>query len=92
VLGTLLAAGRPLTAAEVLAAIHAAGATPRRWEGSKADVARISDMLGYQVRAGRVERVGRGRYVVVEASMSPTTLRRCRRWADALTRSADDLD
>ena len=48
-LGTLLAAGRPLTAAEVLAAIHAAGATPRRWEGSKADVARISDMLGYQV-------------------------------------------
>ena len=74
VLGILLSTGVPMTAAEVVAVLHAHGVTtptPR----SKGPVRYVGDMLAYQTRAGSARRVAPGRYVVIR-SMSRTT--RCR--------------
>ncbi len=81
----LLRADRPLSAHDVLAALHAEGVTtPPLTVKQPAQV--IADMLGYQVRAGRVRRTARGRYVIVASSMSRSTRQRCLRWRERLER------
>ena len=79
VLGTLLAAGRPLTVREVTAALASAGATTSPLL-SKAPNRVIADLLAHQARIGKVRRVAPGTYTVVPDSMSRSTRRRCVRW------------
>lgn len=81
-IGILLDAGRPLTIAEVVAALHAAGVTPP--PRAKPTNMVIADMLAYQVRIGRVARVRRATYAAVPASMSKSMRHRCRHWRDRL--------
>ena len=80
----LLNAGCPVTVGEVVAALHSAGVTTPAGV-SNAPNKVMADMLGYQVRAGRVRRVDRATYQVVAASLSRSTQRRCRRWREMLS-------
>ena len=82
-IGILLAAGRPLTVREVVAELHAAGATTLPFRAKPINMV-IADMLAYQIRTGRVVRVRRATYAVVASSMSRSTQRRCRHWRDGL--------
>jgi hypothetical protein len=77
VLGTLLAAARPLTVREVVEALAAAGATTSP-HLSKAPNRVLADLLAHQARIGKVRRVAPGTYAVVPDSMSRSTRRRCR--------------
>ena len=79
VLGTLLAAGRPLSSADVAAGLAAAGVTtrPRLTKGASRVIA---DLLAHQVRIGRVAKVGPALFAVVPGSMSRSTRQRCLRW------------
>lgn len=86
-LGILLEARRPLTIDQVVAELHAAGVTAHRFRSQPINAV-VADMLRYQVRIGRVERVSRATYAVVASSMSRSTQRRCRHWRDRLK----DLD
>jgi|JI9StandDraft_2_1071091.scaffolds.fasta_scaffold91184_3 hypothetical protein len=79
VLGTLLAAARPLTVREVVEALAAAGATTSP-HLSKAPNRVLADLLAHQARIGKVRRVAPGTYAVVPDSMSRSTRRRCLRW------------
>ncbi len=79
VLGILLAAGGPLTAAEVAELLHRSGATTRP-ALTKGPSRVIADLLAYQARLGRVEKRGPATFAVVPASMSRSTRRRCLRW------------
>jgi len=83
VLGTLLAAHRPLTVSEVVAELRAAGCTtsPRL---AKPMHMVIADMLAYQVRAGRVRRTARATYAPVRQRIPKTTQWRCRHWRDGM--------
>lgn len=79
----LLRADHALTAHDVIAALHAMGVTtPAHTVKPPAQV--IADMLGHQVRAGRVRRTSRGRYVIIAASMSRSTRHRCLHWRERL--------
>jgi hypothetical protein len=82
--GILISAGRPLTVHEVVSALHAAGVTTPEW-CRKPPAMVVADMLGYQVRAGRVLRTGRATFTVVPASSSRSTRRRCLHWRDGLS-------
>lgn len=77
----LLDAGRAVTVAEVVDALHSAGVTVDR---SKPVNKVIADMLAYQVRAGRVRRLGRAIYALIPTALSRSTQRRCRLWRDRL--------
>ncbi len=79
----LLNEGGPLTVGEVVDALHAAGVTTWSWAHKPPHLV-IADMLGYQVRAGRVRRTERATYEVIPASMSRSTQRRCRQWRSML--------
>ena len=78
----LLDADQPVTVAEVVGALHAAGVTVSRT--SKPPNKVIADMLAYQVRAGRVRRTGRAAYALIPKALSRSTQRRCRLWRDRL--------
>ncbi|MCE9622248.1 MAG: hypothetical protein K8R99_07895 [Actinomycetia bacterium] len=81
-IGILLDARRPLTVAEVVAALSVAGVTtPPR---AKPINMVIADMLAYQVRIGRVARVHRATYATIPSSMSRSMRHRCRHWRDRL--------
>jgi len=88
-LGILLEARRPLTIAEVVDTLHAAGVTAHRFRKQRIHAV-VADMLRYQIRTGRVVRVRRATYAVVPSSMSRSTQRRCRHWRDALGEWAVD--
>jgi len=79
VLGTLLAAGRPLTAREVADALAAAGATTAS-HLTKGPSRVIADLLAHQAKVGKVRKVAPATFAVVPASMSRSTRRRCLRW------------
>ena len=79
VLGTLLAAGRPLTAGEVVDALAVAGATTGS-HLTKGPSRVIADLLAHQAKAGRVRKVAPATFEVVQTSMSRSTRRRCLRW------------
>jgi hypothetical protein len=77
----LLDAGRAITVADVVAALHAAGVTVY---GAKPVNKVVADMLAYQVRAGRVTRTARATYAVLPKALSRSTQRRCRHWRERL--------
>jgi hypothetical protein len=86
-LGVLLADGGPVTLDEVihrLEVVHRIrldrpiGVSTRR---------RVSDMLRYQVRAGRAVRVARGVYAAAPQGMSRSTVWRCLNWERLRDRS-----
>lgn len=78
VLGILLEAGTALTVHEVVERLHAHGRTTMP-HLTKAPAMVISDLLRYQKRIGRVERVARGRYRLATA-FSRSTEWRYRNW------------
>lgn len=90
VLGTLLAAARPMSPAEIAAVLHGAGVTTRPWL-TKSPSRVIADLLAHQVRAGRVVKVGPARFAVVPASMSRSTRQRCLRWRQQEARLAAEI-
>jgi hypothetical protein len=73
VLGHLVGAGSPVPLQDVCD-------TLRPEFGLLADPKRVSDVLRYQARLGRVRRVRRGVYEYVPGSVSRATLWRCRNW------------
>ena len=75
VIVVLADAQRPLSVAEVMAAMHRKGLRPGVIYERKA----VADALRYQAGKGRVRRLGRGVYVYVSGSVPRTTLRRWRR-------------
>lgn len=79
VLGTLLSAGGPLSPAEIAAALAAAGATtsPAR---TKSPSRLIADLLAYQVRIGKVVKVGPALFAAVPERISRSTRQRCVGW------------
>lgn len=79
VLGTLLAAGRPLTVAEVATALHQQGATTRPWL-TKGPSRVIADLLAHQAKVGKVIKTGPGTFCIVARSMSRSTRWRCIHW------------
>ena len=79
VLGVLLAAGGPLTAAEVAEVLHRSGATTRPTL-TKGPSRVIADLLAYQARLGRVAKVGPASFAIVASSLSRSTRQRCLRW------------
>ena len=83
VLGTLLSAGRPLTANEIVGALHARGVTTGDWL-TKGPSRVIGDLLAYQVRIGRVVKTGPGTFRAVPGSMSRSTRWRCLHWEQLL--------
>jgi hypothetical protein len=52
---------------------------------------RVSDMLRYQVRAGRAVRVARGVYAAVPQGMSRSTVWRCLNWERVRDRTWDAM-
>ncbi|MEQ1700416.1 MAG: GNAT family N-acetyltransferase [Ilumatobacteraceae bacterium] len=90
VLGTLLSAGGPMSPAEVAAALDAAGATtsPERTKGPSR---LIADLLAYQVRIGKVVKVGPALFAAVPDRISRSTRQRCVGWRRQFDqRVADD--
>jgi hypothetical protein len=90
VLGVLLAAGRPLTAAEVATDLHHHGVTtlPSLTKGPSRVIA---DLLAHQVKAGRVLKTGPATFVVLSDSMSRSTRWRCLHWRRWLAPLATEL-
>jgi len=82
VFGIFLSNDVPLTAGEVVAELHAHGATTSPLL-TKGPLRTIGDLLAHQARVGRLERVGRGRYRLV-AQFSRTTRWRYRHWPRSL--------
>ena len=84
-LGILLAAREPLTAREVGDLLRLGGATtqPKLLKGPSRVIA---DLLAYQVRIGKVRKVGPATFVVLPASMSRSTRWRCLHWRDEVLR------
>ncbi len=85
VLGTLLAAGRPLSPNELAEALGEAGVTtlPHLTKGSSRVIA---DLLAHQVRTGKVVMVGPALFAVRPGSMSRSTRQRCLRWQHEVAR------
>lgn len=75
-LGILLVADAPLSVPEITRRLHASGRTTWSAVGNP-PTKRVADSLDYLRRIGKVERVRRGVYTVVSASMSRTTRQRC---------------
>ncbi len=75
-LGILLAADAPLSVPEITRRLHASGRTTWSTVGNP-PTKRVADSLDYLRRIGKVERVRRGVYTVVSASMSRATRQRC---------------
>ena len=72
-----------MTLAEIVEVLHSGGVTTTP-ATSKPPNAIIADLLGYQVRSGRVMRVRRGVYAAVPSAFSATTKWRCLHWRDGL--------
>ena len=90
VLGTLLAAGRALTAKEIVEALRQSGATTRPTL-TKGPSRVIADLLAHQVRAGKVIKTGPGTFAVAPDRMSRSTRQRCLRWRRDLELLRADL-
>lgn len=90
VLGTLLAAGRALTAKEIAEALRQSGATTRPTL-TKGPSRVIADLLAHQVRAGKVLKTGPGTFAVAPDRMSRSTRQRCLRWRRDLELLRADL-
>ena len=78
VLGTLLAAGRPLSLGELGRQMRAS--RPIDDVAGMLTPKRLSDLLRAQVHMGRARRVDRGWYVAVPSGMSRTSRWRYRSW------------
>ncbi len=74
VIGHLLVVGSPVTVGQVVDAL--ADVFGRDAVGPK----RVSDLLRYQVRLGRVRRLDRGVYESVPGALSKATAWRCVNW------------
>ena len=79
VLGTLLAERRPMTAKEVVEALHARGVTTSTWL-TKGPSRVIADLLAHQVKIGKVVKTAPATFAVVPDSMSRATRYRCLHW------------
>jgi hypothetical protein len=79
VLGVLIRAGRPMTVAEVVAAVEVDGPPLHLRPGQHAHKV-LADLLRQQVRAGRVRRVARGTYTV--GTLSPSMRWRSLHWRE----------
>jgi hypothetical protein len=79
VFGTLLSAGRPLSVAEIVEALHAHGCTTNQ-RLSKPPHKVIASLLGHQVNTGRVRRTARATYELVPWPMSRATKWRYEHW------------
>jgi hypothetical protein len=79
VFGVLLAAGRPVTVAEIVDALLAHGCTtnPRL---SKPSHKVIASLLGHQVTTGKVRRTSRATYELIPWPMSRATKWRYEHW------------
>ena len=86
VLGVLLRERGSMTVAEVVSELHARGVTTSA-ATHKPPNAVVADLLGYQVRIGRVVRIRRGVYSAMPAALSRTTKWRCLHWQDGLPTS-----
>ena len=75
-LGILLVADAPLSVPEITRRLHDSGRTTWSAVGNP-PTKRVADSLDYLRRIGKVERVRRGVYTAVSASMSRTTRQRC---------------
>lgn len=88
VLRILLRANAPMRVAEIVRALedddHLFVEAHRAASASQ----RVSNLLGWQVRQGRVRRVGWGAYVVVPEAIPRTTRWRIEHWDDHV----DELD
>lgn len=78
VLGHLLRAGGPVLLHELVEQL--AADFPDGIGDNRLTPKRIADVLRYQVRLGRVRRVGRGVYEAVPGAMSRSTAWRCLNW------------
>ena len=87
VLGSLLAAGRAMSPAELAEELTAAGATTKQ-HLTKGPSRVIADLLAHQVRIGKVVKVGPALFGVVPSSMSRSTRQRCLRWRRELDQLA----
>lgn len=79
VLGTRLAARRPLSPGDLAAALAAAGVTTRP-HLTKGTSRVLADLLAHQVRIGKVAKVGPALFAVLPGSMSRSTCKRCLLW------------
>jgi len=86
VIGILLAADRPLSAADIVQRMHQAGATPATAPGRRPTQV-VSDVVAYQRRLGRVRRIERDRHLAVPTAMSPAMRSRSRHWRRAVAPS-----
>lgn len=87
VFAVLLAAPRPLALDEIIGRLGTDhGVTLDRPHGTSGR-RRLSDMLRYQTRRGRVHRLRRGIYVAVPGALSRSTRWRCEHWAELEARS-----
>ena len=77
VLGLLLAAGRPLSVAEITAEVRRCGPDLVLQSGQRPSKI-VADLLRQQTKSGRVHRVGRGIYRIGTLSRSMTW--RIRHW------------
>ena len=73
VLGMLMRADEGLSLGEMRAALLSR-------DGIEVDGKRLADLVRWQMRRGRVRRVGRGRYAFVVGSMSRSSAWRCLHW------------
>lgn len=79
-LAVLIQAGRPVSLHELAMALAADF-------HERPSPQQLSDLMRYQVRRGRVRRVGRGLYAYVPGSLSKSTAWRCVNWRLELARS-----
>ncbi len=78
VFGVMLAAGRPMTVAEIVDGLHRAGVRVGEWH-AKSERRVLADMLAYQTRAGRVRRTSAATYSFI-APVSRSTRWRYLHW------------
>jgi hypothetical protein len=89
VIGTLLRAVRPLSIGEITARVL--DRRPVDTVVGPLSPKRMSDMLRFQVRQGRVRRVARGRYAAVPDGMGRTTRWRYQRWEHTFDMVVDEI-
>lgn len=80
VLRTLLRAGGPLSLDEILTSLRTVDRVYMTGFPGFDERHKLSDLLGHQVRCGRVRRVGRGRFEIDVASLSATNRWRIEHW------------
>ena len=78
VVGTLLRERRPMRVGEIVQEVLAS--RPVRWRGKLLTGEKVDDVLRYQERLGRVERVGRGLWMAIPSAFSRTGTWRYTRW------------